>query len=440
MELSREEKSRLSKKLLVARLNLLAEHGFYGLLLMRTSLGLSNSCSTAYTDSKGIFFSPKFLSKLSLEDTEVILLHEILHIVLRHCFRGNDYDDKLFNIACDIVVNSNIKKSLGNKKEAITILKGTKEQEELMHIAPDGKEGYIYTAEEVYEMLVKKEKKGKAGSAGSSSSISKSSKSGSSSSSFSADGTIDSHEYWPKNNDSQEDAKNAEKEWIVAIAKAADSYQKQLDNLNKIRAANKISKLPGDLPSDVVRLLKSLKNPTVDWRSALQDFLHEEVFDYTFLPPDNRYQGSEFFLPSFSDTEQQISNIVFLIDASGSVDDDFLTEFLSEIRGFQEQFRSKAECYIGIFDVRLTFFEKIEDIKDIQDIRFEGGGGTDLYEPLKEVFEMIGDDINCFVVLTDGYMYFPAEKDFHHLPVLWLINNDEMTPPYGRVARLVEEE
>jgi predicted metal-dependent peptidase len=47
------------------------------------------------------------------------MMHEILHVVLQHCLRGEDRDQERFNIACDIVVNSNI--LLENKKIGVNI-------------------------------------------------------------------------------------------------------------------------------------------------------------------------------------------------------------------------------------------------------------------------------------------------------------------------------
>ena len=39
-------------------------------------------------------------------------------------------------------------------------------------------------------------------------------------------------------------------------------------------------------------------------------------------------------------------------------------------------------------------------------------------------------------MLTDGYAAFPDEDDTFGVPVLWLINNESVTPPYGKVARI----
>ena len=40
------------------------------------------------------------------------------------------------------------------------------------------------------------------------------------------------------------------------------------------------------------------------------------------------------------------------------------------------------------------------------------------------------------IILTDGYAPFPKEKLAFGIPVLWLLNNDEVKPPWGKIARI----
>ena len=98
-----------------------------------------------------ITFGIDFLDSLSDTELDFVMMHEILHVVLQHCFRGDVEDPEAYNIAADIVVNSNIMLENGMKASSITLSKyGI-----AMHVAPDGKEGHEYTAEQVYAMLPK---------------------------------------------------------------------------------------------------------------------------------------------------------------------------------------------------------------------------------------------------------------------------------------------
>ena len=47
-------------------------------------------------------------------------------------------------------------------------------------------------------------------------------------------------------------------------------------------------------------------------------------------------------------------------------------------------------------------------------------------------FSFSPDDI----ILTDGYAPFPQEKLAGGIPVLWLLNNEEVNPPWGKDARI----
>ena len=75
---------------------------------MHMDFAIDMKCETACTDGRKIYFGPSFLSNLSDDELDFILMHEIMHCALQHCLRTGDRDPEAFNIACDIVVNSNI--------------------------------------------------------------------------------------------------------------------------------------------------------------------------------------------------------------------------------------------------------------------------------------------------------------------------------------------
>ena len=151
MALSESKIKGCIKRLLLSRMRILYNHGFYGLLLMHMIYAVSEEIETACTDGVRITFGIDFLDSLSDSELDFVMMHEILHVVLQHCFRGDVEDPEAYNIAADIVVNSNIMLENGMKASSITLSKyGI-----AMHVAPDGKEGHEYTAEQVYAMLPK---------------------------------------------------------------------------------------------------------------------------------------------------------------------------------------------------------------------------------------------------------------------------------------------
>jgi len=40
------------------------------------------------------------------------------------------------------------------------------------------------------------------------------------------------------------------------------------------------------------------------------------------------------------------------------------------------------------------------------------------------------------IILTDGYAPFPDESMALGIPVLWLLNNEKVEPPWGKIARI----
>ncbi len=423
MDLSKEEKNNLIKKLLFSRTRVLAKYGFLGLLLMHMKMALDDTINTAATDADYIYFSPKFLNELSDNELDFILMHEILHVVLKHCFRDGDRIPELFNIACDIVINSIILQEHGFDLKSITLDKyGTS-----MHIAPDGKEGCNYTAEEVYDMLEKKMSnkgmKGKNGSGNNSSSSSSSSNN--SNDCDGSDGTsngktIDDHSKWKEKSG---ETKDKEVEWDNRIYEAVKALERQ----NEANGA-------GNMPAYMERLINKLTTPQIDWRYVLNEFIQEEINDYTFLPPDYRYSG-DFFLPSYSDKDDIVKDILFMIDTSGSMTNEMITYSFSEVYGAISLFDGKLSGKLGFFDYIVHNVVDFDDVTDIAKIKPVGGGGTS-FESVFEYVDRMDEPPIMLIILTDGEAPYPKLDSSYNIPILWLINNDKITPPYGKVARI----
>ncbi len=395
MVLSDEKKKEYMKRLLLSRMRILCRNGFYGLLLMHTLYTIDESCETAATDGKRIFFGPKFLDDLNDTELDFIMMHEILHIVLQHCFRQGDRDSNIFNIACDIVVNSNILRSAKMNISAITLSR----YGESMHKAPNGKEGYEYTAEEVYNMLCSKSPNKIPKSAG-----------------------TDDHSRWGTLE--EDDA-------------ASDVWSKHFTDACEAILSQDPSDLRGLLPMFARRMLQELKVPQTDWRAILADFVQEEIVDYSFFPPDRRFEDSPFFLPDFNEKDDIPEDILFMIDTSGSMSDDMITAAYSEIKGAIDQFNGKLKGWLGFFDAAVIEPKPFSDEGEFRIIQPEGGGGTDF----EVIFEYVNNHMQdkppvSIIILTDGYAPFPDEKISGGIPVLWLLNNEGVNPPWGKVARI----
>ena len=133
------------------------------------------------------------------------------------------------------------------------------------------------------------------------------------------------------------------------------------------------------------------------------------------------------------------SNLVFLIDTSGSMSNKQISECYSEIYGAIQQFGGKLQGKLGFFDAVVVDPIPFEDEEEFKIIRPKGGGGTSfdiIFDYVEK--EMEDEPPVSIVILTDGYAPFPKEACANGIPVLWIINNKEVTPPWGKIARILE--
>lgn len=475
------------KRLQNARLSLMAKQPFYALLLMNMKFALDLSCETAYTDGDRVAFNPDFMNQIDDNELEFVLMHEVLHAALAHPFRHqSDYEQQEFDYACDIIVNSNILYSFGMDKSKITL----KKYGESMHLMPNGEEGYKYSVEEAYKMLLAasaksnkqngKGQKGKGNGSGKSNgktqagtgdsgdgegsggkgeagggkgsarpsledliaSIKKKNdsirenleknrseeSSGSGNENGNGGGSFDDHSFWEGDDEmgSQRDA------WMNRMVEATDIIASMPEG----------SKSRGTVPAGVERIINELKNPILDWRTILNDFVQEDICDYSFSPPDKRMEDSPFFLPDFNEKDESAKNLLFMIDTSGSMSNDAITDCYSEIYGAIQQFNGKLTGKLGFFDAVVVEPVPFEDEDEFKIIRPKGGGGTSFHIIFDYVREKMQDDLPVsIIILTDGYAPYPDETAAMDIPVLWIINNkDAQAPSWGKVARMIAGE
>ena len=440
----------LIKRVSNVKVRMLADHPFFGILLQNARFAVSKKVSTACTDGKFIMYGLDFCSRLTDEGLYYVTFHEIMHIVLGHCFRGDNYDQFLFNIACDIVVNSQILFELGIQEMDLGFAG------KLMHIAPNGKEGRDYTAEEVYAMLCDHADKyggapdkrdgnsdGKTDSHGNSNDTSsgnnagKTGKQGNSNDTNSGNADKsdkrkgafdkysdnnafeDDHSLWG----SPDDGGFTEQQWKYRIGGAAE-------------VVNNMKNGWGNSENMAARLIEKIKNPPLDWRTILQNFIQEEVNDYSFSPPDRRFQDSPFMLPDFNEVDDSPKDIWVVVDTSGSVSNRELGLAYNEISGAIEQFNGRLEGQLSYFSWIVTKPQPFSSVSDLDKIEVKGNGGTSFINIFKYLKEEVEFTPSCIIIITDGYAEYPEENAAMGVPVLWLLNNNHVKPPWGEIARM----
>lgn len=389
---------------------LIKNNPFFGHLSMGLQLACA-PCKTACTDGSRLIFDPAFAEKLSDQELQFVILHEVLHCVFRHCIRGKGLHSVLYNIACDIVVNSTILAMWGQESMMIA-------GEKAMHLAPDGKEGREYNAEEIYQMLIhQNHTNGIYQMQTDQNNANKSSQMQTNNEGFEKS-SFDRHDIW---------------QGICDKAQLQDNWNR------KIQSAFRQCGDSTGMPQQVRTIVQDIAHRSgLNWKQLLHDFLQSDTYDYNFLPPDCRYAFSDFYLPAYNmDEEHQTADDIWVcIDTSGSVTGEELTCTMAEILDAMRQAGLKGR--ISFFDSNITEPEPFEFENDLKNLTTQGGGGTSFHIIFRYLKEKLYPDLpRAILIFTDGYARFPEEKAALNVPVLWLIcKGGNADVPWGHVIQL----
>lgn len=399
---------------------LIKNNPFFGHLSMGLQLACA-PCKTACTDGSRLIFDPAFAEKLSDQELQFVILHEVLHCVFRHCIRGKGLHSVLYNIACDIVVNSTILAMWGQESMMIA-------GEKAMHLAPDGKEGREYNAEEIYQMLIhQNHTNGISQMQTDQNNANKSSQMQTDQNppaSMQTDNegfeksSFDRHDIW---------------QGICDKAQLQDNWNR------KIQSAFRQCGDSTGMPQQVRTIVQDIAHRSgLNWKQLLHDFLQSDTYDYNFLPPDRRYAFSDFYLPAYNmDEEHQTADDIWVcIDTSGSVTGEELTCTMAEILDAMRQAGLKGR--ISFFDSNITEPEPFEFENDLKNLTTQGGGGTSFHIIFRYLKEKLYPDLpRAILIFTDGYARFPEQKAALDVPVLWLIcKGGNADVPWGQVIQL----
>lgn len=399
---------------------LIKNNPFFGHLSMGLQLACA-PCKTACTDGSRLIFDPAFAEKLSDQELQFVILHEVLHCVFRHCIRGKGLHSVLYNIACDIVVNSTILAMWGQESMMIA-------GEKAMHLAPDGKEGREYNAEEIYQMLIhQNHTNGISQMQTDQNNANKSSQMQTDQNppaSMQTDNegfeksSFDRHDIW---------------QGICDKAQLQDNWNR------KIQSAFRQCGDSTGMPQQVRTIVQDIaRRSGLNWKQLLHDFLQSDTYDYNFLPPDRRYAFSDFYLPAYNmDEEHQTADDIWVcIDTSGSVTGEELTCTMAEILDAMRQAGLKGR--ISFFDSNITEPEPFEFENDLKNLTAQGGGGTSFHIIFRYLKEKLYPDLpRAILIFTDGYARFPEQKAALDVPVLWLIcKGGNADVPWGQVIQL----
>jgi len=391
--------------LITARVGLLLKASFFGNLATRLKLiNADEWCSTAATDGRNFYYNSRFIKMLRPKEIEFLFGHEVLHCVYDHFGRRGERDHQLWNIANDFCVNADlVKHKVGEKITTVPCLYDPKY---------DG-----MSSEEVYDQLYKKAKKLDIGDL--------------------LDKMIDEH--LDGDGEGDEGDEGDEKEGKGRPKLSAEERQAIKDEIKEaMLAAAATVDGAGNLPAGVKRLIQELTEPQMNWRELLRMQLESTIkSDYTWMRASRKGWHMDAVMPGMK--LDPMIDIAVALDASGSISETMLKDFLGEIQGIMDSFPA-YKIHVFTFDTEAYSPAQYDsdNLDDICDYEVKGGGGTDftaIFDYLKK--EEI--EPKRLVVFTDGYP-FGSWGDENYADTVWILHGTtSIEPPWGQYAHYDEE-
>ena len=385
------------EKLVSARVGLLLRASFFGNLATRLKLiNADEWCSTAATDGRNFYYNTRFIEMLRPKEIEFLFGHEVLHCVYDHFGRRGDRDPQLWNIANDYCVNGDlVKHSVGEKITSVPCLYDRKY---------DG-----LSSEEVYDALYENAEKIDMGKL--------------------LDQLIDEHLDGEGDGDGDQDGEGRGRPKLSAEEKQAikDEIKEAM-----LAAAATVDGA-GNLPAGVKRLIQQLTEPQLNWREILRMNLESTIkADYTWMRASRKGWHMDAVMPGQKPDE--MIDVAVMLDASGSISETMLKDFLSEIQGIMDSFPS-YKIHVATFDTECYNPAQYDsdNLDSMIDYEVSGGGGTDfdcIFTYLKN------EEITPrrLIVFTDGYP-FGSWGDAEYCDTTWILHGTTtIVPPWGTHA------
>lgn len=199
----------------------------------------------------------------------------------------------------------------------------------------------------------------------------------------------------------------------------------------RISSTNKWDKIPANAKI----VCEETRETNIDWIKELKEYLLIDTADYTFTPPDKRYGGGDLFLPAYNEVDEDLKNILFLFDTSSSMKIEVISRVFAEVKNITYQFRANMRGFVGSFDTKVYGITEFNDVSDLNNMKMEGGGGTDfrcIYEYIKDNVKDI--EFKAIVILTDGYGEYPYIWETMDIPTIW-VTVGNIKPPFGKVVK-----
>ena len=371
----------------------IARYPFFGSVAANVEYQETEDVEAMETDGEQIFYNPKYLSGLSDGNQLFLLAHELCHIAFEHAARGQGKDPVIWENATDAVINQML------KRDGLDIPSG----------GLDYPEAIDYDAEQYYEILLQEKMEidlisgqldGRENPEGGE-----------------EDGVPMPGEEEPEDDDTSDENQQEqiqEGEGGCDDEESDDEYA--LMEEKKSKSGNAINR-----DDRIVEEIGSAA-PLINWRLILQDTINYDL-DWSYR---NAVLEDGVVVPALEELPVPETEIV--LDTSWSVDEELLKSFLRECKHILSFSKLKAGC----FDTVFYGFQDIRTEADIDNMLFQGGGGTD-FNVAADAFTLRVDNR---IIFTDGQAPVPDK----FLNAVWVVYGDEEIEPNGGMVIHIKPE
>lgn len=358
------------------------------------------------TDQITLFYNPDFFETLSNWEIRGVLTHEFYHLVFCHISARRKNPNRMWNIACDLAINSIIIKNAGKPRDAgvdeadarplpkFALVPGrwpsqpdgrelTKEEKEASELGtliagfPDmqASEWYFNKIMEAAKKS-KKKQKGVAGDGEPSDEP------------FDGEdwvNSMDDHDAW-------DDVSDAQREYVAGKAKAIIE--------KAVRHADQLSTGWGSIPSELRDEIRKSISTIVNWRAVLRQFFGTLTRGSRTTSIKRINRRYPYIHPGIK--RSYVAKLLIARDESGSVDNEMLEMFFAELNSLTKKVEIDFlpfDCYCNDKDIVPWKKGQIPT----KATKRTKGGGTDFNAPTK----VFNDPKNRgrwdgMLIMTDG--------------------------------------
>ena len=324
-------------------------------------------------------YNPVFVSKLSVLELYAVIQHEIEHVVRCHCVRLTSQAPMAWNIAADMAVNGH------QWRPRIGYREGAKAKPVIPHRKSLVWVPFDWPPDENAEYYYRRLPECKAW--------------------HTLGRMLDDHSVW--------EASDVSRGELMGVAYGLAQQAK--------------AQSAGLMPGHLERVLAKLGCPQLPWRLLLQRYLSTYLGRHRATYCRRNRRNDAFGIPGRVRQEQSHVNVI--VDVSGSISQDELSQFFTEV----ERICLHARLDVLLWDAEFQGFTRNYRSGDWKRIPLTGGGGTDMAAPVDWLVKhhAVGD---CVILLTDGHCNWPAPGRFPLISVL--SRPDVAGPAWGKVLRL----